>query len=78
MFNFTNIAKEIAFSDISQVITVAQKNNEAEILFSININKEEIYQKKKVFFAQKNLIIFMLFTTTLIMDTYQMLLMGLL
>lgn len=53
MFNFTNIAKEIAFSDLSQVITVAQKNNEAEILFSININKEEIYQKKKVFFAQK-------------------------
>lgn len=43
--NFSNIAKELSNSNLSKVINLSQHNREAEILFSININREEIYKK---------------------------------
>ncbi len=49
--NFSNIAKELSNSNLSKVINVSQQNREAEILFSINMNKEEIYRNKKAIFS---------------------------
>lgn len=48
--NFSNIAQELANSDLAKVINMAQQNLEAEILFSINLNKEKIYSYKKDLF----------------------------
>ena len=63
--NFSNIAKELSNSNLSKVINVSQQNREAEILFSINVNKEEIYKNKKMIFSKKNLKnIFIIFNQT--------------
>ncbi len=51
--NFSNIAKELSNSNLSKVINVSQQNREAEILFSINMNKEEINKNKKSIFFNK-------------------------
>ncbi len=51
--NFSNIAKELSNSNLSKAIDITQQNCEAQILYSINIDKEEIYRNKKAIFSKK-------------------------
>lgn len=63
--NFANISKELSSSNLTKVINVSQQNREAEILYSINISKEEIYkQKREIFFNKEFKNIFIIYNST--------------